>query len=276
MSEEEREQQRQETLQIVAGLRLLDDELMTAVYQDSLPCTNLTLQIILQDPNIEATKVVTQDTLKNLQGKSVRLDIHAFSSGTEYDVEIQRANKGAAPRRARYNSSIMDANSLLSGEEYEKLPENVVIFMTETDILKLHQPIYIIKRMITGLNQEFDDGTTIIYVNCADKDESTPLGKLIHDFRCTNPQDMYYKPLADRVRYFKETEEGVSQMSEAVEKLAEKWAARNEKKAEARGEERGKMESIRAIMETAGVNAEKAMQMLKIDKSQWQKYLAML
>ena len=31
----------------------------------------------------------------------------------------------------------------------------------------------------------------------------------MHDFSCTNPKDMYYKILADRVRYFKEDEEGV-------------------------------------------------------------------
>lgn len=78
MSEHEQEQCRQEILQAVKGLRLLDDELITAVYQNNLLCTNLTLQIILQNPNIEATSVITQDTLKNLQGKSVRLDIHAF------------------------------------------------------------------------------------------------------------------------------------------------------------------------------------------------------
>lgn len=48
----------------------------------------------------------------------------------------------------------------------------------------------------------------IIYVNSQIKDE-TALGKLMHDFSCTNAKDMYYEVLADRVHYFKEDEKGV-------------------------------------------------------------------
>lgn len=48
----------------------------------------------------------------------------------------------------------------------------------------------------------------IIYVNSQIKDE-TALGKLMHDFACTNAKDMYYEVLADRVHYFKEDEKGV-------------------------------------------------------------------
>ena len=31
----------------------------------------------------------------------------------------------------------------------------------------------------------------------------------MHDFHCKNPDDMYYNELADKVRYFKEDEEGL-------------------------------------------------------------------
>ena len=39
------------------------------------------------------------------------------------------------------------------------------------------------------------------------KDASTELGQLMHDFFCTDPDDMHYKELADKVRYFKKDEE---------------------------------------------------------------------
>ena len=42
----------------------------------------------------------------------------------------------------------------------------------------------------------------IIYVNAEIKDE-TPLGKLMQDLSCANPDEMNYKELADRARYFK-------------------------------------------------------------------------
>ena len=105
MERDEKEKWRQKFLVILEGFRLLDDDFMTAAFQDNLECVDLVLQIILGNPNIRATKVITQDTLKNLQGRSVRLDIHAWANQQEFNIEIQRGSKGAAERRARYNSS---------------------------------------------------------------------------------------------------------------------------------------------------------------------------
>lgn len=231
MDWDEKEVWQRKFLQVLAGFRLLDDDFMTAAFQDSLECVDLVLQIILGNPSIKATKAVAQDTLKNLQGRSVRLDIHAWADRQEFNVEIQRAGKGAAERRARYNSSLMDANALLAGEDYENLPESYVIFITETDVLGYGQPIYVIERTIKGIGRGFGDGSHILYVNSSIENEDTPLGKLMHDFRCRRADDMYYDILADRVRYFKETEEGARIMCEAMEMLT------NE--AEERGMERG-------------------------------------
>lgn len=65
----------------------------------------------------------------------------------------------------------------------------------------------------------------------------------MHDFRCTQAEDMYYDVPADRVRYLKETEEGARTMSEAMESLvrdlANDLAKDLAKEAEKRGMERG-------------------------------------
>jgi hypothetical protein len=62
-------------------------------------------------------------------------------------------------------------------------------------------------------------------VNGGDLDASTALGRLMHDFFCTDPDDMHYKELADKVRYFKEDEEGVAAMCKVMEDMREetKW-----------------------------------------------------
>lgn len=44
----------------------------------------------------------------------------------------------------------------------------------------------------------------IAYVNEEIKDD-TPLGRLMHDLSCADPDDMNYKKLADRVRYFSQS-----------------------------------------------------------------------
>ena len=64
----------------------------------------------------------------------------------------------------------------------------------------------------------FGDESHILYVNSQIKDE-TELGKLMHDFSCTDAKDMHYKILADRVRYFKEDAKGVETMCRAMEDI---------------------------------------------------------
>ncbi len=46
----------------------------------------------------------------------------------------------------------------------------------------------------------------------------------MHDFYCTDPDDMHYKQLADKVRYFKENEEGVRSMCATLEKMRDETA----------------------------------------------------
>mgnify|MGYP001006816193 CR=1 FL=1 len=276
MNWDEKEEWRQKFLKVLAGFRLLDDDFMTAVFQESLECVDLVLQIILNKPNIKATKAIVQDTLKNLHGRSVRLDIHAWADGQEFNVEIQRGGKGALERRARYNSSLMDANVLLAGEDYDKLPESYVIFITETDVLGEGQPMYVVRRTIEGSGTVFGDGSHIIYVNSSMADEDSPLGRLMHDFRCTRAEDMHYEVLADRVRYFKETEEGASAMCEAMELLTDEAEKRGMERGMEQGKEKERIFSIRNVMTSLQLTAEKAMDILSIPKSEQARYKAML
>ena len=266
--------------EIIQSLTLMDDIFMTAVFQDSLPCVDLVLQIILDRPNLHATSVVTQDTLKNLHGRDVRLDSHAFADGQEFNIEIQRAKQGAAPRRARYHSSMMDAHALPEGADYEKLPESYVIFITETDVLGDGQPLYEIQRTIKGRHRIFDDGSHIVYVNSSIVDTETPLGRLMHDFRCAQPEEMYYEVLAERTGGFKKSEEGVIHMSSKWEQFVEEICAEERERAMAQGMAQGmekeRLSSIRTLMTTAQLTAEKAMDMLAIPKTKQGYYKAML
>lgn len=211
--------QQEENLQRIRNFRLMDDDFMTKCFEDSPECTELVLHIVLDKPDLKVQEIKVQHVIKNLQGRSVRLDIFATDGvGKKYNIEIQRSDKGAGRKRARFNSSLMDANILLAGDDTEQLPETYVIFITEKDVIGRNEPIYHIERMISETGECFGDDSHIIYVNGAYKDES-PLGLLMKDFFCTNPADMHYKVLADRTRYFKEEKEGVSTMCKAIEDM---------------------------------------------------------
>jgi len=55
-------------------------------------------------------------------------------------------------------------------------------------------------------------------VNGAFKDDSTELGRLMHDFTCANPDEMYYQEIAKKVRYLKRDNGGIKEMTEYYDK----------------------------------------------------------
>nr|WP_279220300.1 PD-(D/E)XK nuclease family transposase [Clostridium sp. AF27-2AA] len=157
-------------MQRLRGFRLLDDDFMTKVFED-IQCAELLLRIILNDESINVLEVHSQRGIKNLQGRSVRLDILAIDShGRVFNVEVQRSDKGAGAKRARYNSALIDANVTEPGDLYEALNETFVIFITENDVMKADLPIYHIDRVVKETGKLFKDEAHIIYVNSQIKD----------------------------------------------------------------------------------------------------------
>lgn len=212
------ERKHQEDLQRIRNFRLMDDDFMSKVFEDP-SCAQLLLQIVLERRDLRVQNVQSQFDLKNLQGRSVRLDILAVDQANRaYNIEVQRSDSGAAVKRARYNSSLLDANLTMKGDSYEQLNETYVIFITEHDVLGDGLPIYHIDRIIRESGKVFGDETHIVYVNAQIQNE-TALGHLMHDFVCSSAERMYYATLAERVRYFKEEQKGVVAMCKALEEM---------------------------------------------------------
>ncbi len=70
------------------------------------------------------------------------------------------------------------------------------------------------KKEVAGLNAQIEKEL--------DRAIKDAFGKLAHDFSCKNADDIYYEPLAEGVRHFKETEKGRDTMCESFERLADK------------------------------------------------------
>ena len=206
-------------MQRLKKFRLMDDEFMTKCFEGDTASVELVLRILLEEPGLKVEEVRTQVFVENLLNRSVQMDIVVTDSmGRKANIEIQRSDKGAGRKRARYNASMMDANILEKGEDFDRLPETWVVFITENDVIGRGEPFYKIERCMLDTGEKFGDGSHILYVNGAYRDE-TPIGKLMHDFSCTVPDDMYYDELAERVRFFKESKEGVAIMCRAMEDM---------------------------------------------------------
>jgi len=203
---------------------LLDDEFLCKCFERNPQLIQFILRIVLERPDLQVQESFCQFSLQNLQGRSVCFDILAAdTSGKQYNIEMQRANSGAHVKRARYNSSLLDASLSVPGEQYHQLNEAYVIFITEKDPLHQGLPICHIERIITETGQPFQDGSHIIYASAQYQDE-TPLGRLMHDLSCSDPEQMHYPFLADNVRHFKQTQEGVRTMSGVFQEFAQEVA----------------------------------------------------
>lgn len=217
------QEQHEQDLRKISGFRLLDDDFMTRVFDGALDEMSYVLTVILGF-KVTVVDVKTQYVVKSLGGRSAILDIFAYDERDVYfNVEIQRADKGAGVKRARFNSAMVDSNMLKSGVKDYPLSDVYVIFITENDVLGEGLGVYHIERKILELDTLFDDGEHIVYVNGQFNDDSE-LGRLMHDFRCTKADEFYNSILANQVRYYKETEEGVAAMCKVLEDMRNETA----------------------------------------------------
>ena len=214
----------------IQAMRLMDDDFMTVVFDGDNEITEFLLRILLNRDDLRVKKVTTQEEKRNLFGRSVRLDILAEDTkGKVYNVEVQRADEGAPPKRVRYNQAMLDSHSLKKKADFTQLPETYIIFITENDYYGLGQPFYKIKKTVEVTSTEsmylsFDDGCNIIYVNGKYRGDDA-LGKLMHDFCTPNADEMNYSELAEKVRYHKQETEGVRNMCRIVEEYGKEREA---------------------------------------------------
>ena len=116
---------------IVDDLTLFDDDLMSLVFDENIPATQLILRIIL-NRHIIVKSVEGQDELKNplVRGRDIRLDVHAIDEdGEEIDIEVQGDSDGAHVRRARFHSAMVDSRMLEATDDFKVLKDSYVIFI---------------------------------------------------------------------------------------------------------------------------------------------------
>ncbi len=209
-----------EARRALSDMTLMDDAYFTKYFDGSTECASLLLSVLLGRKNLKVTKATTQKWIEGRDKRSVRLDIFARDgSGRIYDVEIQRARKGAGRKRARFYSAMLDADYLDKGGKFKELPESYVIFITERDAIGKGRAMYRIDRRIDGTFEDFGDGAHILYISADLTDRDTDLGKLMHDLRCPDPERMHYKALRERARYLKRSEEGIGEMTGEFDRI---------------------------------------------------------
>ena len=98
----------------------------------------------LQIEDIEYPEL--QKSLKpGYETHGIRLDVYVKNRDAVYDIELQNKHYNALGKRMRFYQSLIDADSLLKGTDYEDLPRTIIIFICTTDPFKLGLPKYTFK-----------------------------------------------------------------------------------------------------------------------------------
>ena len=220
----------EEQREFVSKLNVIDDVFFHKIVEDKGVCEEM-IRLILEKPDLMIVKSQPQRFLRNMGAHSVILDVLCQdSAGAYYNIEVQKKNDDDYQKRVRFNRSNIDTSLVESGIKYEELPDVYLIFISRFDIFGEGRTIYHIKRVIAETETIVENGTHEIYVNTA-IDDGTEISELMQYFEKSVGEHRKFRKLTERVKYFKESQEGVSEMCELVEEFAKKYAEEEVKKA---------------------------------------------
>lgn len=216
--------------EIVRRMNVMDDDFFTKIAED-VSCMEEILSVFLQEPELRLLWSRPQVHLRNCGTRSVTVDAMCESaSGTLYSVEVEKSSRDDHQRRVRYNSSNIDTMYTEKGLNFKEIPNLCMVYLSKADFLRGGKCLYHVDRTVREESRAVENGMREIYVNARvnDGSEAAQLMQYMKDTRGDNPM---FPRLSARVRYLKEDQEGVEQMSEAVEKYAQDIAKKAAKKA---------------------------------------------
>ena len=209
--------------EVVSSLNIIDDTLFHKMAEDIGFCEELLSTILMQKVKIE--RVMPQDYVKNLQGRSVILDaLCLLEDGRKCNVEVQKANDDDHDRRVRYNASCITANITDSGTRFENVPDVICIFISQFDIFKQGKTVYHMDRVIRETGTVRSNGFEEIYVNTKIEDGSD-IAELMRIYKEQSAFDFEKFPnTSNRKKQFIGNEGGERGMCEIVDRYAQQVA----------------------------------------------------
>ena len=99
--------------------------------------------------------------------RGVRFDVYVRDADRVYDVEIQVADEGNLPLRARYYQSALDLDMLKAGEAVGRLKESWIVFLCLFDPFRLGEAVYTVRKTFAEKEgTAYTDGTHTVFFNC--------------------------------------------------------------------------------------------------------------
>ena len=201
-------------------LRPIDDTFFEVLADDVEFCEEI-LQIILQDKKLKVLSVTVQKSVRNLVGRSVRVDaLCQLGTGEKVNIEVQRSDKDHHLKRIRYHASCITASETEPGVRFENVPTVIMVYISEFDFLKGNRTIYHIDHVIRETGATVDNGLHIVCANTK-IDDGTDIAELMKCFMQTEVDNDKFPAVTKRMKYLKHTEGGLEKMCKIMEEYAE-------------------------------------------------------
>ena len=151
-------------------LTFTDNFIFNKVLSTRPDITKRVLELIL-DTTITSLKILNGENVLQVapDSKGSRLDIYVETADDRIiDLEMQTTLMKDLPKRMRYYQSNIDLFNLSPGQPYEKLPENIVIFIVLDDPYNRNFYQYTFEnRCLEDFLISLGDGTRKIFINAA-------------------------------------------------------------------------------------------------------------
>ena len=185
---------------MIENMSLTDERLLTLVLQDNLEAAQLILRIILKDDSLKVADCERGERCPRYGGF---LKIFGLShSICPFEAELHALDAGSkrlfAVRDAALLAAYQYLASMIEEQDGLQLPK-YMIWMTLEDDVGEDEPIRFYRLTETVTNMPHPLSPQVIFLNLSSKDTESDLGKLIHDLKCTNPEQMFFKRLASDV-----------------------------------------------------------------------------
>ena len=141
-----------------------------------------------------------------------------LEDGRLVKIEVQRADDDDHQRRVRYNGALLTTNLTNPSTKFAEIPDVIVVFISKFDVFKSSKTLYHIDRVIRETGKAVDNGFEEVYVN-AEIDDDSDVARLMNVFNNDIAYDDEKFPVTSAYkRRYKNTEEGVREMCEVIER----------------------------------------------------------
>lgn len=222
----------QELEERVEQLRLIDDIFFHKSMEEKEGqevCEEM-LRVILDDQNLTVLTVEVQKDLKNLQGRSVRLDVLCrLGNGKLCNIEVQKSDNDQHFKRVRYNEACITSNYMMPRKYFKDVPDVIMIYISNFKLFDDNRTIHHCYTVCEENGVKVDNGLTEIYVTTEGADDKSLIKQLMDCFMLTKVDNPNFPKLSQRVKHLKSRNGGLSQMCQIVEEYAQKLFEQREK-----------------------------------------------